>query len=94
MTAKQKHLGTVEIKMPNGEYFVTEVCREGDKLVTGTFTNNGLLRDQWEVSVEEFYSQQEALQELYTILHEYAQSEEAQEDTMSDYNYVGSPLHY
>jgi hypothetical protein len=73
-----KHLGTVEIKMPNGEYFVTEVCREGDKLVTGTFTNNSFLRDQWEVSVEEFYSQQEALEELYTILEEYAQSEEAQ----------------
>lgn len=73
-----KHLGTVEIKMPNGEYFVTEVCREGDKLVTGTFTNNSFLRDQWEVSVEEFYTQQEALEELYATLEEYAQSEEAQ----------------
>jgi hypothetical protein len=78
MTAKQKHLGTVEIKMPNGEYFVTEVCREGDMLVTGTFTNNSFLRDKWEVSVEEFYSQQEALEELYATLEEYAQSEEAQ----------------
>ena len=73
-----KHLGTVEIKMPNGEYFVTEVCREDDKLVTGSFTNNSFLRDQWEVSVEEFYSQQEALEELYATLEEYAQSEEAQ----------------
>ena len=72
-----KHLGTVEIEMPNGEYFTTEVCREGNKLVTGTFTNTGLLRDQWEVDVEEYYSQQEALEELYTILEEFANSPEA-----------------
>jgi hypothetical protein len=91
MANNNKHLGTVEIKMPNGEYFTTEVCREGDKLITGTFTNTGLLRDQWEVSVEEYYSQQEALQELYEQLEEYASS---QEDPMDDYNYVGSPLHY
>jgi hypothetical protein len=91
MANNDKHLGTVEIKMPNGEYFTTEVCREGDKLITGTFTNTGLLRDQWEVSVEEYYSQQEALQELYEQLEEYANS---QEDPMDDYNYVGSPLHY
>ena len=63
--------------MPNGEYFTTEVCREGNKLVTGTFTNTGLLRDQWEVDVEEYYCQQEALEELYTILEEFANSPEA-----------------
>jgi hypothetical protein len=77
MANNDKHLGTVEIKMLNGEHFTTEVCREGDKLVTGTFTNTGLLRDQWEVSVEEYYSQQEALQELYEQLEEYANSPEA-----------------
>jgi len=91
MINTNKHLGTVEIKMPNGEYFTTEVCREGDKLITGTATNNSFLRDQWEVNVEEYYSQQEALQELYEQLEEYANS---QEDPMDDYNYVGSPLHY
>jgi len=82
MANNDKHLGTVEIKMPNGEYFTTEVCREGDKLITGTFTNTGLLRDQWEVSVEEYYSQQEALQELYEQLEEYANS---QEDPIAEY---------
>ena len=66
--------------MPNGEYFTTEVCREGNKLVTGTFTNTGLLRDQWEVDVEEYYSQQEALQELYETLEEFANSPEAMEE--------------
>ena len=80
MANNDKHLGTVEIKMPNGVYFTTEVCREGNKLVTGTFTNTGLLRDQWEVDVEEYYSQQEALEELYTTLEEFASSPEAMEE--------------
>jgi hypothetical protein len=75
-----KHYGTVEIEMPNGEYFYTEVAREGDKLITGTFTNTGLLRDPWEVDVTEYHSQQEALQELYTTLEEYANSSEAMQD--------------
>jgi hypothetical protein len=77
MTNDDKHYGTVEIKMPNGEYFITEVVKEGDKFITGTFTNTGLLRDKWEVSIEEYYSHQEALQELYEILEEYANSPEA-----------------
>jgi hypothetical protein len=77
MTNDDKHYGTVEIKMPNGEYFTTEVVKEGDKFITGTFTNTGLLRDNWEVNIEEYYSHQEALQELYEILEEYANSPEA-----------------
>jgi hypothetical protein len=77
MTNDDKHYGTVEIKMPNGEYFTTEVVKEGDKFITGTFTNTGLLRDKWEVSIEEYYSHQEALQELYEILEDYANSPEA-----------------
>ena len=77
MTNDDKHYGTLEIKMPNGEYFTTEVVKEGDRFITGTFTNTGLLRDKWEVSIEEYYSHQEALQELYEILEEYANSPEA-----------------
>lgn len=64
--------------MSNGDYFVTEVCREGNKLITGTVTNTGLLRDQWEVDIEDYYSQQEALEELYATLEEFAASDEAQ----------------
>jgi hypothetical protein len=74
---RDKHLGTIAIKMSNGDYLTTEVCREGNKLITGTFCNTGLLRDQWEVSVEEYYSEQEALEELYQIIEEYANSPEA-----------------
>ena len=74
-----KHIGPVEIKMPNGEYFYTEIAKEGNKLITGTFTNTGLLRDPWEVDIEEYCSEQEALQELYEILEEYANSPDAME---------------
>jgi len=73
------NLGPVEIKMQNGEYFYTEVCREGNKLVTSTWCNTGLLRDEWEVDINDHSSLQEALQELYMILEEYAQSDEAME---------------
>jgi arginine/ornithine N-succinyltransferase beta subunit len=67
------HIGTIEIDLGSGEYLYTEVCREGDKLITGTPTNNTFLRDQWEVSVEEFYSEQEALEELYAMIEESAE---------------------
>ena len=71
-----KHLGTVEIEQPNGECFYTEVMRDGGKLITGTPTNAVFLRDQWEVSIEEFANEQEALQELYAMLEEAPQEEE------------------
>jgi hypothetical protein len=67
-------LRPIEIEKPNGERFYIEVCREDDKLVTGTFTNNTFLRDQWEVSIEEYSSEQEALEELYHQLEEYART--------------------
>jgi hypothetical protein len=72
------HIGPIEIKMPNGEYFFTEVCREGNKLITGTFSNAGLLRDRWEVNIDDYYSSlQESLDGLYDILFDYAHSSEA-----------------
>ena len=72
-----QHIGPVEIKMQNGEYFYTKVAREGNKLITETFCNTGLLRDEWEVDIDDHGSLQEALQELYMILEEYAKSDEA-----------------
>ena len=65
-----EHLGPIEIKMPNGEYFYTEVCRDGDKLVTGTYTNNSFLRDPWEVTISDHGSLQAAMEELYAIIDE------------------------
>jgi hypothetical protein len=71
-----KHLGTVEIKQPNGDYFVTEIMRDGGKLITGSPTNAAFLRDQWEVTIEEFADEQEALEELYAIVEEAAMEEQ------------------
>ena len=79
MTNDDKHYGTLEIKMPNGGYFYTEIVKEGNKLITGTFTNTGLLRDPWEVDIEEYCSEQDALQELYANLEDYANSPDAME---------------
>ena len=71
MESNDKHYGTVEIEMPNGEYLTTEVVKDGDKFVTGTFTNNSFLRDMWEVDIDEYNSQQEALEELYYMIEDF-----------------------
>ena len=45
-----RNIGPIEIKKPDGEYFYTEVYREGGKLVAGIHTNTCLLLyDEWEV---------------------------------------------
>lgn len=66
------HYGTVEIELPSGEYLVTEVIKDGGKFITGTFTNNSFLRDMWEVDIDEYNSQQEALEELYAEIENFA----------------------
>ena len=68
-----KYLGPIEIQLGNGDFIYTEVCRKGNKLITGTPTNNTFLRDEWEVNIEDFYSEQEALQELYAMIEESTQ---------------------
>ena len=74
------NIGPIEIQMPSGETFYTEVCKDGDTLVTGTFTNTGLLRDPWEVDIRShFGSLQEALQELYEMLEDYCTTQTAME---------------
>lgn len=80
MPNNDKHYGTVEIELSNGEYFVTEVVKDGDKFITGTFTNTGLLRDEWEVTISDYANEQEALEELYAELEGYANSPEALEE--------------
>ena len=46
-------IGPIEIKQHNGDYFYVEVFREGDNLITGTFTNACFLRDEWTVSISD-----------------------------------------
>ena len=65
-----RHIGPIEIKKPDGEYFYTEVYREGGKLVTGTHTNACLLYDKWEVIIDDYCHEQEALEELYSMIEE------------------------
>lgn len=70
MKTKLTAIGPIEIKLETGDYLYTEVCREGDKLVTGTHTNNSFLRDPWEVKISDHGSQQAAMEELYAIIDE------------------------
>ncbi len=73
MTNNDNYLGPIEIRLPSGEYFHTEVYKEGNKLITGTFTNTGLLRDRWEVDLDDHSnSLEEALQSLFEMLEEHA----------------------
>lgn len=72
MTNNDRHYGTVEIEMPNGEYLITEVVKDNNKFITGTFTNNSFLRDQWEVDINDHPNQQEALEALYYEIEDFA----------------------
>jgi hypothetical protein len=75
MENKMKAIGPIEIKQPNGDYLYVEVFRQGDELITGTFTNACFLRDEWTVCISDYGSLQEALQALYEILEDVAYAE-------------------
>lgn len=61
-----KHIGTIELAFQdeNGqkEYYVGEIVKAGNKLRSGSFTNTGILYDEYEADID--YSVDEALQEL------------------------------
>ena len=65
-----KYIGAIETKDANGAWVYTEVCESEGKLITGTPTNNTFLRDEWEISLEEFNSQDEALEALHEMIQE------------------------
>ena len=77
MADKQKYVGVVEIKQPNGEYFYVEVFKDGNKLITGTFANAIFLRDEWTVDINDYCSLQEAIEDLYDMLYDAAMQEVA-----------------
>ena len=71
MSLTNYSIGPIEIKLENGDYLYTEVIREGDKLITGTHTNNSFLRDPWEINISDCYgSLQVSLEELYDLIYE------------------------
>lgn len=73
MVTPNYNVGPIEIKLENGDYFYTEVICRGDKLITGTFTNNSFFRDAWEVNISDYGSLQLAMEELYSMIDEAAQ---------------------
>jgi hypothetical protein len=71
MSLTNYSVGPIEIKLENGDYLHTEVVCLGDKLVTGTYTNNSFLRDPWEINISDCYgSLQVAMEELYDLIYE------------------------
>ena len=71
MVTPNYNVGPIEIKLENGDYLYTEVVRRGDKLVTGTFTNNSFFKDPWEINISDCYgSLQLAMEELYDLIYE------------------------
>ena len=71
MVTPNYNVGSIEIKLENGDYLYTEVVCRGDKLITGTFTNNSFLKDPWEINISDCYgSLQMAMEELYDLIYE------------------------
>jgi hypothetical protein len=63
---KDQTIGLIEVKQPNGHYLSTTVMKKGKKLITGTPTNGAFLKNEWEVSLNNYFTLDEALEDLYT----------------------------
>lgn len=63
---KDQRIGRIEVKQRNGDYLSTTVMKFRDKLITGTDLKSGFLRNEWEVDLNNYYSLDEALEDLYT----------------------------
>ena len=61
-------IGLIEVKQPNGHYLSTTVMKKGKKLITGTPTNNSFLRNEWAVNLNDYFTLDEALDDLYTLV--------------------------
>ena len=71
---KDQTVGIIEVKQRNGDYLSTTVMKKGKKLITGTPTNSAFLRNEWEVNLENYYSLDEALDDLYNSISASAKS--------------------
>lgn len=63
---KDQTIGLIEVKQPNGHYLSTTVMKKGKKLITGTPINGVFLKNEWEVSLNNYSGLAEALEDLYT----------------------------
>ena len=73
---KDQTIGLIEVKQRNGDYISTTVMKKGKKLITGTPTNSAFLRNEWEVNLENYYSLDEALDDLYSAVSTSAKSKQ------------------
>ena len=71
---KDQTIGLIEVKQPNGHYLSTTVMKKGKKLITGTPTNGAFLKNEWEVNLNNYFSLDEALEDLYTQVSDSARS--------------------
>jgi len=69
---KDQTVGLIEVKQCDGNYLSTTVMKLKNKLVTGTPTNNAFLRNEWEVDLNNYYTLEEALDDLYTQVYDSA----------------------
>lgn len=70
---KDQTIGLIEVKQPNGCYLSTTVMKKGKKLITGTPTSIAFLRNEWTVSLDNYVSLSEALDDLYEQVKDSAQ---------------------
>jgi hypothetical protein len=71
---KDQTIGLIEVKQRDGDYISTTVMKKGTKLITGTPTNSMFLCNEWEVDLENYYSLDEALDDLYSAISASAKS--------------------
>lgn len=63
---KDQTIGLIEVKQSNGHYLSTTVMKKGKRLITGTPTAGVFLRNEWEVNLNNYFTLEEALDDLYT----------------------------
>jgi len=62
---KDQVIGLIEVKQPSGHYLSTTVMKKGKKLITGTSVKGTFFRNEWSVSLNNYVSLSEALDDLY-----------------------------
>jgi hypothetical protein len=63
---KDQTVGLIEVKQANGHYLSTTVMKKGKRLITGTPVAGAFLKNEWEVNLNNYFTLDEALDDLYT----------------------------
>jgi len=74
-TIADQRIGVIEVMQQNGDYLSTTVMKLKDKLITDTQLKLGqFLKNEWEVNLNDYFSLDEALEDLYTLVSDSARS--------------------